>query len=139
MLRALLLALRFATELALLVALAVIGANAAAGLLAVVLAVLLPLAAAVVWAGWVAPRAGHRLRDPQRAAVEVVLFGVAVVGLVSVGHAVAAAVLAATAVMGAAGTRLGGGEDLVAGNGGPRDGDGASNDERPGRGPGRQK
>lgn len=47
--RALLLAVRFGSELALLVALAVIGANVAAGLLAVVGAVVLPALAAWVW------------------------------------------------------------------------------------------
>jgi hypothetical protein len=70
-----LLTLRFLAELGMLAALAWGGwhlvDNAAA---AIVLAVLLPLVAAGVWARWVAPRSAHRLPDPGRAAVEVVLF-----------------------------------------------------------------
>jgi hypothetical protein len=41
--------------------------------------VLLPVLGALVWGRWVAPRAGHRLPDPARAVVEVVLFMVAFV------------------------------------------------------------
>ncbi|MGN6598637.1 MAG: YrdB family protein [Actinomycetes bacterium] len=114
--RALLLAVRFGSELALLVALAVIGANVAAGLLAVVGAVVLPALAAWVWARLVAPRSRTRASDPSRAAVEAVLFGVAVIGLVAVHHAVAAAVLAAVGVTGAVGSRW---ADGVAGPDGP--------------------
>jgi hypothetical protein len=40
----------------------------------IVLAVVLPVAAALVWGRWIAPRAGHRLPDPARAGVEVLLF-----------------------------------------------------------------
>ena len=36
--------------------------------------VLLPVAAGLVWGRWVAPRAAHRLTDPARAGVELVLF-----------------------------------------------------------------
>lgn len=47
--------------------------------LSLMTAVLLPVMAAVVWGRWVAPRAGHRLPDPARAGVELVLFMVAFV------------------------------------------------------------
>lgn len=77
---AILLAVRFLAELGMLAALAwggwTLDGNSA---LSVVLALLLPLAAAGVWAAWVAPRAPHRLRDPARLAVELTLFAVALV------------------------------------------------------------
>ncbi len=58
-----------------LLALAWGGWHAAAGTVtAALLAVLLPVAAALVWGRWVAPRSGHRLRDPARAGVELALF-----------------------------------------------------------------
>lgn len=43
-------------------------------LVSVVLGVVLPLAAAVAWGRWVAPRASRRLRDPFRLGIEVTLF-----------------------------------------------------------------
>ena len=54
--------------------------------------------AATVWGRWVAPRSPARLEDPGRLAVEVVLFGVAVGGLVAGGAWPAAALLAAAYV-----------------------------------------
>jgi len=79
-------ALRFASEIAMLVALGFVGAWLGAAwesaALAVVLAVALPVAAATVWGGFVAPRASRGLPDPARLGVEVVLFGAAVAGLV---------------------------------------------------------
>jgi hypothetical protein len=77
---AVLLVLRLVAELALLAALAWGGWHLSDSTpLAIVAAVLLPLLAALVWGRWVAPRAGHRLPDPARAVVEVVLFMVAFV------------------------------------------------------------
>ena len=49
--------------------------------LSVVLALLLPAAAAFTWGRWVAPKASRRLADPGRFAVEVTLFGLALLGL----------------------------------------------------------
>ena len=40
---------------------------------------MLPVVAALVWGRWVAPRSGHRLADPARAGVELVLFVLAFV------------------------------------------------------------
>jgi hypothetical protein len=102
---------RFVAELGLLAALGVVGWHAGSASvgtwLGVVLAAGLPLAAAAVWARWVAPRARARLDDPARLAVEVVLFAAAAAGLALVGHpwpAVAlAAVWAATAFAGRSG------------------------------------
>ena len=45
-------------------------------------AIALPLAAALAWGRWVAPRAARRLEDPRRMGVEVALFTVAVLVLV---------------------------------------------------------
>lgn len=84
---ALLLAVRFGTELALFVLLAVVGAALGEGLvLSVALAALLPAVAIAVWAMWVAPKASRRLADPARLLVELALFAVAAVGLALVGY-----------------------------------------------------
>ena len=81
-----LLALRFVAEIGMLVALAWGGwhlvDNAVA---AVVVAIALPVLAAAVWGRWVAPRSGHRLPDPARAGVEVLLFLAAFVALTQSG------------------------------------------------------
>jgi Protein of unknown function (DUF2568) len=75
-----LLVLRFVAELAMLAALAWGGWHISGSApLSVVTAVVAPVAAALVWGRWVAPRAGHRLPDPARAGVELVLFLVAFV------------------------------------------------------------
>lgn len=42
--------------------------------LSVVLALALPLAAAMIWGRWIAPRARHRLADPAKLAAGVILF-----------------------------------------------------------------
>ena len=71
-----LLALRFFAELLLLTSYAFggwgLGGSVATSL---PLAVVLPLVAAAAWGRWVAPRATHRLPDPSRLGVELVLFG----------------------------------------------------------------
>lgn len=86
-------ALRFAAELGMLAALAYVGWRSAdGGLPGVVLAVALPVLAGSVWGRWVAPRASKRLTDPARLAVELVLFGATVIGLVAVGAAATAPV-----------------------------------------------
>jgi threonine/homoserine efflux transporter RhtA len=90
---------RFTAELGLLAALFYVGWRLAPDrtALALALTAALPVAAALTWNRWVAPRAQHRLEDPARLAVELALFAVAVVGLVLVGPGgwslVAAAVL----------------------------------------------
>jgi hypothetical protein len=93
------LALRFVCELAALAALAVWGAQASDDpALQVLLGITAPMAVVAVWGMWVAPRASRRAPDPARAAIEVVVFGAAVAGLVDAGHpalGVALGVLAA--------------------------------------------
>ncbi len=59
------------------------------------LALVFAALAAAVWARWVAPRAKARLEDPARLVVEIVMFGIAVAGLVIAGAWIAALVLGA--------------------------------------------
>ena len=99
-----LLAVRFLAELGMLACLGVGGWQLGGSLpTSVVLGVALPVLAAATWARWTAPRAPHRLRDPARLGVEVVLFVAAVLAVLPadpppamavVGLAVAAAFLA---------------------------------------------
>jgi Protein of unknown function (DUF2568) len=77
------LALRFLLELCLLAALAYVGLQ-----VSVVLAVLAPLVAAVVWGLFVSPKARFPVSRALWLAVQAVLFGAAVVGLIAVGKAV---------------------------------------------------
>ncbi len=68
----------FADELALLAVLAIAGARLGGGIAtSLFLAILLPLAAAVLWGMWLAPRARRRLGHPARLAAKLALIGVA--------------------------------------------------------------
>ena len=81
-----LLTLRFLAELGMLTCLAVGGWRLGGSVVAsVVLSGVLPLAAVVVWGRWVAPRASHRMEDPARLAVEVVLFATAILTVAAPG------------------------------------------------------
>lgn len=72
--------LGFVAELGMLVGLAVAGWHLPDHLaLSLLLAVLLPVAAAIVWGLWCAPRATHRLDRLPRWAVKVTLFSVSFV------------------------------------------------------------
>lgn len=64
-----------------------------------VLVVVLPLAVAVVWGAWIAPRARRRLADPARIGVEVVIFAAATACFAAVGQPGVAAVFAAVALL----------------------------------------
>lgn len=99
------LAVRFLLELCALAALGVWGWHAP-GPLAVrlVAAAAAPLAGAMVWGTWVAPKAPRRLPDPLRLGVELLVFGNAVVGLLATGNpgwalALAAAYAVSVALM----------------------------------------
>jgi hypothetical protein len=97
--RALVLTVRFGTELALLAVLAVAGASASAPVaVRVILAVAGPVLAATAWGLMIGPKARRRLSDPLRLAVEIVLFLVAAVLLALAGHAVRAVIFAAAAI-----------------------------------------
>jgi hypothetical protein len=91
----------FVDELALLAVLAVAGARLGGGIAAsTLLAILLPLAAAVLWGVWLAPRARRRLKHPWRLAAKLALVAVATVMLAVTGLAwVAIAFLVVSAVL----------------------------------------
>jgi hypothetical protein len=102
---ALLLAVRFASELALLTASAVAGARTADGAGGVLLAVLAPLAAAVLWGVFIGPKATWRLADPGRLLLEVALFLAAAGWLAVTAGPVAGVVLAVWGVSAALAVR----------------------------------
>ncbi|MFC8921121.1 DUF2568 domain-containing protein [Cellulosimicrobium sp. NPDC057127] len=99
----------FGCEVALLVLVAVAGWRVGAGtdapaplptVLGVALAVALPAAVVVVWARWLAPTAAHRLPQPRRLDVQVVLFvtaGLTVAGVGLVWWGVGLALVGTTA------------------------------------------
>ena len=88
------LGLRFVLELCMLVALGIWGFSEN-----VVLGIAAPLAAAVIWGLWIAPKAARRLRDPARLAIELLLFGAAGAALAVAGHALAAAIFLAAVAL----------------------------------------
>jgi hypothetical protein len=76
----------FLDELALLAVLAVAGTGLASSTAASwLLAILLPLAAAVLWGMWLAPRASRRLAHPARLGAKLALVVVAAALLASAG------------------------------------------------------
>ena len=89
------LTVRFACELAALAILAWWGARTAGAPLAIAA----PLAAALLWGAWVAPKASRRLRDPLRFAAESVVWAGSTAALVALGHAVLAAGFAAISLV----------------------------------------
>ncbi len=96
----LVLAVRFALELAALAALGYAGWTVPGALWArVALAVGLPVVAAAVWGRWVAPRAPRRLPDPAKLGIELIVFAAATVGLLLAARQWLAAGLAATYVV----------------------------------------
>ncbi|MEV4628902.1 YrdB family protein [Micromonospora sp. NPDC049523] len=93
------LGLRFLLELGALVALAYGGWLAGEPQLwqRLLLAVLFPLAAALIWGRWVAPRSDRKLADPVRLVPEWVVFGSATAVLVVAGRPYLGAALAVLA------------------------------------------
>jgi hypothetical protein len=89
------LALKFVLELCMLAALAYWGAQAGGSTFGdVALAVGAPLAAAVVWGLYAAPRSARRLPRARRVALELCVFAVAAVALAAAGAVLLAAVFA---------------------------------------------
>ncbi|MBE2272330.1 MAG: YrdB family protein [Anaerolinea sp.] len=86
------LGLRFLLELGLLAALGYWGFQANGGILRWAASIGAPLAVAVIWGLWIAPRANHRLADPLRLMVEVILFLLGVCALWFAGQQRAAVV-----------------------------------------------
>lgn len=73
--------LRFVLELLALAVFGVFGWSAGTGVWRFLLAVGVPLAAAVFWGAYAAPRSARRLPDPQRFVFELVFFGAAAAAL----------------------------------------------------------
>jgi hypothetical protein len=97
-LRGVTLTVRFLSELAMLAALAYAGFQLGDGVGAWVLGIGAPLAAAVIWGAFIAPRARRRLPIGLRVVLELVLFAAATAGLAAAGQPLAAAVLGVVAV-----------------------------------------
>jgi hypothetical protein len=94
------LALKFVLELCMLAALAYWGVQAGGSTLGdVVLAIAAPLAAAVVWGIYAAPKARRRLPLVPRLALELSVFAVAAVALAVAGAPVLALVFAAVVAL----------------------------------------
>ncbi|HEX3761320.1 MAG TPA: YrdB family protein [Kofleriaceae bacterium] len=96
------LAFKFVLELAALAALAIWGASLSGSVVPVVVAIAAPLAMALVWGVWCAPRASRRLPMPVRAVVELGVFALAALALAAAGHVVWAVALAAATALNAA-------------------------------------
>jgi hypothetical protein len=86
-------ALRFFLELSALAAVAYWGWSEG-GTARWILVVAAPLVVALVWGRWMAPRSNHRVRDPWRLAIEVLVFGSAVVALAAADQPELAIILA---------------------------------------------
>lgn len=95
--------LKFLLELAAFAAFAIWGAETGSGIVAVVLAIVAPAAMIVVWGWFAAPRSAHRLPLRTRVPLELCVFALAVVALLTVGHTRAAIVLAAVVAINALG------------------------------------
>jgi hypothetical protein len=93
------LGLRFLLELSALAALAYWGSQTGSLPVAITLAVVTPLAGAVLWGLFVAPKAPRRLHGARRLLVEVPFFAAATAGLAATGEWLLAVIFAgATAV-----------------------------------------
>jgi hypothetical protein len=93
------LGVRFLLELAALAALAYWGSQTGPLAVSVVLAIAAPLAGAVVWGIFAAPKSRHRLRGARRLIVEIPFFGAAAAGLAATGQWVLAAIFAVVVVL----------------------------------------
>ena len=91
--------LRFFLELSALAAVAYWGWSEHDGALRWVLVVAAPLAIALVWGRWIAPKAKHPAVDPARIGIEVLVFGSFVVALLDANQPVLAAILGAAAAV----------------------------------------
>jgi hypothetical protein len=78
--------LRFVLELCMLAALGYGGYEAGSSPVNYVLMVALPLATAIIWGAFIAPKARHPTVDPWRLALELALFGAAGAALATAGQ-----------------------------------------------------
>ena len=101
------LGLRFLIELAALAALGYWGSQAGKGTAAHVLfAISAPLAAAVLWGAFVAPKAAVRVSETLRLAIELLVYAAATAGLAVADQTVLAIVFPVVAVANSASVRL---------------------------------
>lgn len=100
-------ALAFGCELAMIVVLAIAGWSLGSrGLISIALLIFYPALAILIWSVWVAPRAGRRVADPWRLAVQLGLFaGAAVLSAVG-GHVLLGIIFGAVAWLTFAGLRF---------------------------------
>jgi len=91
--------LRFFLELSALAAVAYWGWSEHDGVLRWVLVVAAPLAIALVWGRWVAPKAKRPAVDPTRLVLEALVFGSAVAALLDADEPVQAAILGLAAAV----------------------------------------
>jgi hypothetical protein len=92
--------LRFVLELCMLAAFAYWGSQATHSTPAnVALAIATPVAAAVIWGIWLAPRSDRRLPERRRLPLEIVLFGLATAALAATGQAPLAIAFGAAAAI----------------------------------------
>jgi hypothetical protein len=91
--------LRFLLELSALAAVAYWGWSEHGGVWRWVLVVAAPLAIALLWGRFVAPKAKVRVGDPSKLLLEVLVFGGAAVALADAGQPVLAIALAAAALL----------------------------------------
>ena len=96
--RGVVLTVRFLMELGLLAAVSLWGFDAGAGSGSMALGFVAPLAVAVIWGLFVAPKARWPLPVGARVALELVLFGLGTLALLSLGSVVVALVFAVLAV-----------------------------------------
>jgi hypothetical protein len=87
-------ALRFFLEFSALAAVAYWGWSEFGGALRWLLVVAAPLAVALVWGRWMAPKSSTRVGDPWRLVIELAVFGAAVVALLDADQPVLAVVMA---------------------------------------------
>jgi hypothetical protein len=95
------LALKFLLELGALAAFAYWGSRTGPTAVNVLLGIGAPLAMALVWGRWAAPKASHRLAGRGRIALELSVFALAALALVAAGAPVVAAIYAALVVINA--------------------------------------
>lgn len=96
------LALKFLLELGALTAFAYWGSRTGPTAVNVLLGIGAPLAMAVAWATWAAPKAPRRLAAAARITLELSVFALAALALVAAGAPVAAAIFAVLVVVNAA-------------------------------------
>jgi len=93
------LGVRFLLELSALAALGYWGSQTGPLAVSIVLAIAAPLAGAVVWGIFAAPRSRHRLPGRRRLIVEIPFFGAAAAGLAVTGQWVLATIFAVVVVL----------------------------------------